>query len=160
MRLRAESGNGGAAREGADGLTWAEIRGQTWGDEATRPPRAGFIRRTWDNMSMFFFRLHNLRRADDARRANRPPPQQAGRGGQQGARGGAQANRGGPRRARPFRQMDTLTLGPSRLFERTPLHPSDSMDEIAQMIPRFVDFFIITWSTCHNLSSKWRIQRY
>lgn len=139
-RLSAEAGNGngGASPGEAAGLTWAEIRGQTWGDEARRPPRAGVIRHTWNTMSMFFFRLHNLRRADDARRANRPLPQQAGRGSQQGARGGTHANRAGPRRARPFRQMDTLTLGPSRLFERTPLHPSDSMDEIAQMIPRFV----------------------
>ncbi|XP_055918275.1 potassium channel subfamily T member 2 isoform X21 [Eupeodes corollae] len=36
-----------------------------------------------------------------------------------------------------------LTLGPSRLFERTPMSPSDSLDEIALKIPRVrVEYYV------------------
>lgn len=75
-------------------------------------------------MSMFFFRLHNLQREDAFKKKN----------------AGFNQRRGG----RVFKQMNTseinshLSLGPSRLFEKTPLNPSDSMDEIALKIPRYI----------------------
>ncbi|CAO1298908.1 unnamed protein product [Diamesa tonsa] len=80
-------------------------------------------------MSMFFFRLHNLQREDAFKKKN----------------AGFNQRRGG----RVFKQMNTseinshLSLGPSRLFEKTPLNPSDSMDEIALKIPRVrVEYYV------------------
>lgn len=75
-------------------------------------------------MSMFFFRLHNLRREQENKRKKT-------------AQQRVQRQRRG---AKIFRSdsdtMGHLTLAPSRLFERTPMNPSDSLDEIALQIPR------------------------
>ncbi|KAI5700717.1 hypothetical protein M8J75_002314 [Diaphorina citri] len=65
-------------------------------------------------MSMFFFRLHNLRREEENKRRQQK------------------------RRQNNFRRSP-LTLAPSRLFEKTPLTPSDSLDEIALKIPSHIN---------------------
>lgn len=63
-------------------------------------------------MSMYFFRLHNLRRQEEDKKRRQ-------------------------RRLRCNRYANAaLTLAPSRLFERPPLTPSDSLDEVAFQIPR------------------------
>ncbi|RZC35398.1 hypothetical protein BDFB_010695 [Asbolus verrucosus] len=67
-------------------------------------------------MSMYFFRLHNLRRAEEDKKKK----QQRRKGGKGGC----------------HRYTNALTLAPSRLFERPPLTPSDSLDEVALQIPR------------------------
>lgn len=78
-------------------------------------------------MSMFFFRLHNLQRAEENKRKKRA--EQRHRQQQRQRRG-----------AKVFRCVSDstghLTLAPSRLFEKTPMSPSDSLDEIALQIPR------------------------
>lgn len=81
---------------------------------------------TSSRMSMFFFRLHNLQREQENKRKK-----------------SAQQHRQRQRRgAKVFRSdSDTtghLTLAPSRLFEKTPVKPSDSLDEIALQIPRYL----------------------
>lgn len=73
-------------------------------------------------MSMFFFRLHNLQREEANKKKKKAELRQR-------------------RGAKVFRRVSRsdlghLTLGPSRLFERTPMSPSDSLDEIALQIPR------------------------
>lgn len=77
-------------------------------------------------MSMFFFRLHNLQREQENKRKKSVQQQR-------------QRQRRG---AKVFRSdSDTtghLTLAPSRLFEKTPVKPSDSLDEIALQIPRYL----------------------
>ncbi|XP_031621152.1 potassium channel subfamily T member 2 isoform X3 [Contarinia nasturtii] len=82
-------------------------------------------------MSMFFFRLHNLQREQENKRKKSVQQQR-------------QRQRRG---ARIFRSdSDTtghLTLAPSRLFEKTPIKPSDSLDEIALQIPRVrVEYYV------------------
>lgn len=76
-------------------------------------------------MSMFFFRLHNLQREQENKRKKSVQQRQRQRRG-----------------AKVFRSdSDTtghLTLAPSRLFERPPVKPSDSLDEIALQIPRYL----------------------
>ncbi|XP_065161092.1 potassium channel subfamily T member 2 isoform X4 [Atheta coriaria] len=73
-------------------------------------------------MSMYFFRLHNLRREEDKKRRARA--QQKRKGFSRYANAG-------------------LTLAPSRLFERPPLTPSDSLDEVAFQIPRVrVEYYV------------------
>nr|XP_018901015.1 PREDICTED: potassium channel subfamily T member 2 isoform X3 [Bemisia tabaci] len=68
-------------------------------------------------MSMFFFRLHNLQRAEQKRRQRK--------------KGGRVVRR------------SPLTLAPSRLFEKPPLTPSDSLDEVALTIPRVrVEYYV------------------
>ncbi|XP_055379689.1 potassium channel subfamily T member 1 isoform X5 [Condylostylus longicornis] len=81
------------------------------------------------SMSMFFFRLHNLQRAEENKRKKRIERQRQRRG------------------AKVFRCVSDstghLTLAPSRLFERTPMSPSDSLDEIALQIPRVrVEYYV------------------
>ncbi|KAF7282832.1 hypothetical protein GWI33_001970 [Rhynchophorus ferrugineus] len=71
-------------------------------------------------MSMYFFRLHNLRRAEENKRKKRQQ--------QQRKRRGALIQR--------YNNNPALTLAPSRLFEKPPLTPSDSLDEVALQIPR------------------------
>lgn len=75
-------------------------------------------------MSMFFFRLHNLQREQENKRKKSAEQQR-----QRQRRGG-----------KVFRCVSDstghLTLAPSRLFEKTPMSPSDSLDEIALQIPR------------------------
>ncbi len=68
-------------------------------------------------MSMFFFRLHNLRREEEKKRRRK------------------KASSG-----QLTRDPSPLTLAPSRLFEKSPVTPSDSLDEIALQIPRFIIF--------------------
>ncbi|XP_046866274.1 potassium channel subfamily T member 2 isoform X1 [Drosophila willistoni] len=84
-------------------------------------------------MSMFFFRLHNLQRAEENKRKKRVEQQRQ----QQRQRRGAKV----------FKCVSDstghLTLAPSRLFERTPMSPSDSLDEIALQIPRVrVEYYV------------------
>ncbi|XP_060520683.1 potassium channel subfamily T member 2 isoform X4 [Cylas formicarius] len=82
-------------------------------------------------MSMYFFRLHNLRRAAEEDRKKKQRQQQQ-------------------RRHRKHRSSiihrytnPGLTLAPSRLFERPPLTPSDSLDEVALQIPRVrVEYYV------------------
>lgn len=85
-------------------------------------------------MSMFFFRLHNLQRAEESKRKKRAERQRQ----QQRQRRGAKVFHS--------RNESTgyLTLAPSRLFEKTPMNPSDSLDEIALQIPRYVLNFVRT----------------
>lgn len=66
-------------------------------------------------MSMFFFRLHNIRREEEKKRQKRKK------------NGSGQLTR----------DPSPLTLAPRGLFEKSPVSPSDSLDEIAQQIPRF-----------------------
>ncbi|XP_076263119.1 slowpoke 2 isoform X3 [Rhynchophorus ferrugineus] len=78
-------------------------------------------------MSMYFFRLHNLRRAEENKRKKRQQ--------QQRKRRGALIQR--------YNNNPALTLAPSRLFEKPPLTPSDSLDEVALQIPRVrVEYYV------------------
>lgn len=75
-------------------------------------------------MSMFFFRLHNLRREEENKKRRQRDSRQRRTIGR---------SIGCP----TMRFPNNLTLAPSRLFERTPLTPSDSLDEVALQIPRY-----------------------
>lgn len=79
-------------------------------------------------MSMYFFRLHNLRRAEEDKRRKKQLQDQQKRRRRvsiyQRRYTGSQCSETGP------------SLVPSRLFERPPLTPSDSLDEVALQIPR------------------------
>ncbi|XP_034254066.1 potassium channel subfamily T member 2 isoform X5 [Thrips palmi] len=76
-------------------------------------------------MSMFFFRLHNLRREEENKKRQRDVRQRRTLG------------------CPTMRFPNNLTLAPSRLFERTPLTPSDSLDEVALQIPRVrVEYYV------------------
>lgn len=82
------------------------------------------------DMSVFFFRLHNLRRqAEEARKKRQRP------GGQAGQRSQSCADQPQPM-AGSMSGVNRVHRGPSKLFERAPLQPSDSLDEIALQIPR------------------------
>lgn len=93
---------------------------------ATDISRRSSNQSTTSRMSMFFFRLHNLQREQENKRKKSVQQQR-------------QRQRRG---AKVFRSdSDTtghLTLAPSRLFEKTPVKPSDSLDEIALQIPRYL----------------------
>lgn len=71
---------------------------------------------------MFFFRLHNLQREEANKKKKKIELRQR-------------------RGAKVFRRVSRAELShltaPSRLFEKTPMNPSDSLDEIALQIPRF-----------------------
>lgn len=92
--------------------------------------KTSILRSSADRMSMFFFRLHNLQREQENKRKKSVAQQR-------------QRQRRG---AKVFRSdSDTtghLTLAPSRLFEKTPVNPSDSLDEIALQIPRYFMFCV------------------
>lgn len=60
--------------------------------------------------NLFLFRLHNLRREEGRRKRARRP-------GLHGC-------------------SNLLTLAPSRLYEKAPVTPTDSLDELASHIPR------------------------
>ncbi|KAL9875545.1 slowpoke 2 isoform 3-T4 [Glossina fuscipes fuscipes] len=84
-------------------------------------------------MSMFFFRLHNLQRAEETKRKKRVEHQRL----RQRQRRGAKVFRS------VVNSTGHLTLAPSRLFEKTPMSPSDSLDEIALQIPRVrVEYYV------------------
>lgn len=82
-------------------------------------------------MSLFFFRLHNLQREEANKKKKRDQAKQRQRRG-----------------AKVFKTVDCnssfshLTLAPSRLFEKTPMNPSDSLDEIALQIPRYLKLLL------------------
>lgn len=84
---------------------------------------------------MFFFRLHNLQREQENKRKKSAEQQR-----QRQRRGG-----------KVFRCVSDstghLTLAPSRLFEKTPSSPSDSLDEIALQIPRY--YYTCTLTLTH-----------
>lgn len=91
--------------------------------------------RSATEMSVFFFRLHNLRRQAEEARKKR---QRRGGGGSNqggGQRGGSCGDQPQPT-AGSMQSCNKVHRGPSNLFERTPLQPSDSLDEIAFQIPR------------------------
>ena len=79
-------------------------------------------------MSMFFFRLHNLRRQEQKRKKPTmniecaPPSPSSTRSETRPVLGGPYTN--------------AIIHGAGRLFEKTPMQPSDSLDEIALQIPR------------------------
>lgn len=80
-------------------------------------------------MSLFFFRQHNLRREEEIKRRKK-------------ANSGSSTSTGGGMQQRRSislgrnRYHSALAVKSSRLFEKTPLTPSDSLDEIALQIPR------------------------
>lgn len=84
-------------------------------------------------MSLFFFRLHNLQREEANKKKKKAAEHQHRQQQQQRQRRGAKVFRGA---SQHNNSTSHLTLGPSRLFERTPMAPSDSLDEIALQIPR------------------------
>ncbi|KAK1128280.1 hypothetical protein K0M31_002750 [Melipona bicolor] len=79
---------------------------------------------------MYFFRLHNLRRQAEEVRKKR----QKGRSSQSGQRGTNCTDQSQPT-AGSMHCFNRVHRGPSKLFERAPLQPSDSLDEIAFQIP-------------------------
>ncbi|XP_056631344.1 potassium channel subfamily T member 2 [Diorhabda sublineata] len=82
-------------------------------------------------MSMYFFRLHNLRRAAEEDKKKKLHQQKQ------------KQRRTTNRRSHRYTGNSALTLAPSRLFERTPLTPSDSLDEVALQIPRVrVEYYV------------------
>lgn len=81
-------------------------------------------------MSVFFFRLHNLRREEEKKQRRKK-------------QGSGQLTR----------DPSPLTLAPSRLFEKSPVTPSDSLDEIALQIPRL---FLFSFQLC-LISFSWII---
>ncbi|XP_033317015.1 potassium channel subfamily T member 2 isoform X4 [Bombus vosnesenskii] len=89
-------------------------------------------------MSMYFFRLHNLRRQAEEVRKKR----QKGRSSQSGQRGTNSTDQSQPT-AGSMHCCNRVHRGPSKLFERAPLQPSDSLDEIAFQIPRVrVEYYV------------------
>lgn len=46
-----------------------------------------------------------------------------------------------PRKKNLFDRANILNIGPSRLYEKAPLTPSDSLDELASQIPRCLLMF-------------------
>ncbi|XP_023247910.1 potassium channel subfamily T member 2 [Copidosoma floridanum] len=88
-------------------------------------------------MSVFFFRLHNLRRQAEEARKKRDR-----RSGQSVQRGQSCGDEPQPT-AGSMQSCDRVHRGPSKLFERAPLQPSDSLDEIALQIPRVrVEYYV------------------
>jgi hypothetical protein len=95
-------------------------------------------------MSLFFFRLHNLRREEENKRRKKTNS------------GSSTSTGGGMQQRRSIssgwhRYHGTLPVKPSRLFERTPLTPSDSLDEIALQIPRCHPACLFCLSVFYNL---------
>jgi hypothetical protein len=90
-------------------------------------------------MSMFFFRLHNLQREEANKQKKKVIQQKHQQQQRQRQRRGAKVFRASV--TTPTTSVNHLTVGPSRLFEKTPMSPSDSLDEIALQIPRFVNDF-------------------
>lgn len=85
-------------------------------------------------MSMYFFRLHNLRRAAEEDKKKKLQQQKQ-----------KQQRRSTNRRQHRYTGNSALTLAPSRLFERQPLTPSDSLDEVALQIPRCFIYVNTSW---------------
>ncbi|KAK0181756.1 hypothetical protein PV327_004010 [Microctonus hyperodae] len=91
-------------------------------------------------MSVFFFRLHNLRRqAEEARKKRQRC------GGSQGGQRGTNCGDQPQPTAGSMQCCNKIHRGPSKLFERAPLQPSDSLDEIAFQIPR--GFKVLSYCT-------------
>ncbi|XP_043493011.1 potassium channel subfamily T member 2 isoform X9 [Polistes fuscatus] len=90
-------------------------------------------------MSMYFFRLHNLRRQAEEVRKKRL---KRGRNNQSGSLGTNCGDQLQPT-AESMQCPNKVHRGPSKLFERAPLQPSDSLDEIAFQIPRVrVEYYV------------------
>nr|XP_040220195.2 potassium channel subfamily T member 2 isoform X2 [Anopheles coluzzii]XP_040220196.2 potassium channel subfamily T member 2 isoform X2 [Anopheles coluzzii]XP_049462647.1 potassium channel subfamily T member 2 isoform X2 [Anopheles coluzzii] len=90
-------------------------------------------------MSLFFFRLHNLQREEANKKRKKQQQQQQQQQQRVRQRRGAKVFRGVSCNS----GISHLTLGPSRLFEKTPMSPSDSLDEIALQIPRVrVEYYV------------------
>nr|XP_049462655.1 potassium channel subfamily T member 2 isoform X13 [Anopheles coluzzii] len=91
------------------------------------------------SMSLFFFRLHNLQREEANKKRKKQQQQQQQQQQRVRQRRGAKVFRGVSCNS----GISHLTLGPSRLFEKTPMSPSDSLDEIALQIPRVrVEYYV------------------
>jgi hypothetical protein len=84
-------------------------------------------------MSLFFFRLHNLQREEANKKKKKVQQHHQQQQQRQRQRRGAKVFRSVTNQSSSFNH---LTVGPSRLFEKTPMSPSDSLDEIALQIPR------------------------
>ncbi|XP_076665292.1 slowpoke 2 isoform X2 [Andrena cerasifolii] len=98
----------------------------------------GIGRRWLQEMSMYFFRLHNLRREAEEVRKKR----HKGKTNRCGQRGTNCTDQSQPT-AGSMNSGNRVHRGPSRLFERAPLQPSDSLDEIAFQIPRVrVEYYV------------------
>lgn len=82
---------------------------------------------------MFFFRLHNLQREEEKKAKRRNNPHGKNQRDQYSDR-----NRCGSAAGGGIFASNNVTFTPSRLFERAPLAPSDSLDEIALQIPRLI----------------------
>lgn len=97
-----------------------------------------------NRMSMFFFRLHNLQREEANKKKKKAELRQR-------------------RGAKVFRRVSSsglsshLTLAPSRLFEKTPMSPSDSLDEIALQIPRYLHHYICSHLQHNNHTQNMHI---
>nr|XP_033332348.1 potassium channel subfamily T member 2 isoform X6 [Megalopta genalis] len=102
----------------------------------------GIGRRWIQEMSMYFFRLHNLRRQAEEVRKQRRKGQRKGIPSQGSQRGTNCSDQLQPT-AGSMHCCNRVNRGPSRLFERAPLQPSDSLDEIAFQIPRVrVEYYV------------------
>ena len=81
-------------------------------------------------MSMFFFRLHNLQREEENKKKKKAE---------------LSHRRGARVFLRIIRVFFSHLTAPSRLFEKTPMNPRDSLDEIALQIPRYLcEAYVIT----------------
>ncbi|XP_059472651.1 potassium channel subfamily T member 2 isoform X5 [Neocloeon triangulifer] len=90
-------------------------------------------------MSMFFFRLHNLRREEEKKNRRRKFNKRGGGGGCSGGGSETPSIAGG----RYDGGSSTLNIASSKLFEKPLLAPSDSLDEEALKIPRVrVEYYV------------------
>jgi hypothetical protein len=97
------------------------------------------------SMSMFFFRLRNLKR-DEEKKKEKQKIEQTYHFSRQ--RRGAKVFK--TTSSSLSSESDQLTA-PSRLFERTSINPRDSMDAVALQIPRLVWFCCVS-PTCTTLN--------
>ncbi|XP_058465535.1 potassium channel subfamily T member 1 isoform X12 [Malaya genurostris] len=117
-------------------LSSCECENSYYGTIRSAPPMSVEQQPPVTSMSLFFFRLHNLQREEANKKRKKAQQQQQQR---QRQRRGAKVFRG----ASCNSGISHLTLGPSRLYEKTPMSPSDSLDEIALQIPRVrVEYYV------------------
>jgi len=85
-------------------------------------------------MSLFFFRLHNLRREEEKK--NRRRKMRSGGCGGGGGGGSETPSIAGGRYDNVG--SSSLSINPGKLFEKPLLAPEDSLDEEALKIPRLI----------------------
>jgi hypothetical protein len=97
--------------------------------------RLCFLRLAWAKMSLFFFRLHNLRREEEKKNRRRKI-----RGGGCGGGGGGGSETPSIAGGRYDNVgSSSLSINPGKLFEKPLLAPEDSLDEEALKIPRLIN---------------------